>query len=327
MGFHATEVCELPAIRTGRLRNHRAHHRATLRASVPGKPTPTRKNRVWDFFGTFTKCAGNFASQPVASVSETSLTLAITVSGVRYYGYRYYSPGLGRWISRDPAEENGRSLGLYVIAGNNLNDFVDTDGRASFPWGTGGGATPPSIIDVYYNGDAFLPNSAPVLPPDLPLPGTAIVTDDAGRKCCGGALKTVYLKAVMMARYQAHFIGHVFVQTPSVARGYYPINQHLPHGIGDIVHGNDDLLGPGRVQNDNADVRDGITIIYATYKACPRSVQILEQMLGDPRDTGTYDLLNIFGRNCVGWAFLQIEQSGFIPPYPPTQAGLAPPIL
>ena len=32
-----------------------------------------------------------------------------------YYGYRYYSPSLGRWISRDPIEEHG---------GKNLNAFV-----------------------------------------------------------------------------------------------------------------------------------------------------------------------------------------------------------
>jgi RHS repeat-associated protein len=35
-----------------------------------------------------------------------------------YYGYRYYSPSLGRWISRDPSEEKG---------GNNLYGFVGND--------------------------------------------------------------------------------------------------------------------------------------------------------------------------------------------------------
>ena len=29
-----------------------------------------------------------------------------------YYGYRYYSPSLGRWISRDPIEEEG-GVNLY----------------------------------------------------------------------------------------------------------------------------------------------------------------------------------------------------------------------
>src|SRR5574344_728805 len=34
-----------------------------------------------------------------------------------YYGYRYYSPALGRWLSRDPIEERG-GLNLYGFVGN-----------------------------------------------------------------------------------------------------------------------------------------------------------------------------------------------------------------
>ncbi len=34
-----------------------------------------------------------------------------------YYGYRYYSPSLGRWISRDPIDEQG-GLNLYVFVNN-----------------------------------------------------------------------------------------------------------------------------------------------------------------------------------------------------------------
>jgi RHS repeat-associated protein len=39
-------------------------------------------------------------------------------TGLVYYGYRYYSPQLGRWINRDPIEESG---------GNNLYGFVRND--------------------------------------------------------------------------------------------------------------------------------------------------------------------------------------------------------
>lgn len=38
--------------------------------------------------------------------------------GLYYYGYRYYDPSAGRWISRDPIGEAG---------GLNLNEFVDGD--------------------------------------------------------------------------------------------------------------------------------------------------------------------------------------------------------
>ena len=36
-----------------------------------------------------------------------------------YYGYRYYSPSLGRWISRDPAGDGGGE-NLYVVCENQL---------------------------------------------------------------------------------------------------------------------------------------------------------------------------------------------------------------
>jgi RHS repeat-associated protein len=38
-------------------------------------------------------------------------------TGLVYYGYRYYAPEMGRWISRDPIEEEG-GLNLYGMVGN-----------------------------------------------------------------------------------------------------------------------------------------------------------------------------------------------------------------
>ena len=40
------------------------------------------------------------------------------VSGLYYYGYRYYDPVTGRWPSRDPIEENG-GINLYGFVRNN----------------------------------------------------------------------------------------------------------------------------------------------------------------------------------------------------------------
>jgi RHS repeat-associated protein len=39
-------------------------------------------------------------------------------TGLVYYGYRYYSPELGRWLNRDPIGENG-GVNLYAMVGNN----------------------------------------------------------------------------------------------------------------------------------------------------------------------------------------------------------------
>ena len=51
-----------------------------------------------------------------------------------YYNYRYYSPELGRWIKRDPAEEQG-GVNLYVMIRNNCMATFDVNGlyvKASF---------------------------------------------------------------------------------------------------------------------------------------------------------------------------------------------------
>jgi RHS repeat-associated protein len=50
-------------------------------------------------------------------------------SGLVYYGYRYYSPSLGRWINRDPFEEEGGN-NFYAFVFNEPIDFFDTDGRS-----------------------------------------------------------------------------------------------------------------------------------------------------------------------------------------------------
>ena len=45
-------------------------------------------------------------------------------TGLVYYNYRYYSPELGRWISRDPIEEEG-GVNLYAMVGNNSQIILD----------------------------------------------------------------------------------------------------------------------------------------------------------------------------------------------------------
>jgi RHS repeat-associated protein len=50
-------------------------------------------------------------------------------SGFNYYGYRFYDPGAGRWLNRDPIGEQG-GLNLYGMVGNdgvNLIDYLGLD--------------------------------------------------------------------------------------------------------------------------------------------------------------------------------------------------------
>jgi RHS repeat-associated protein len=49
-------------------------------------------------------------------------------TGLVYYGYRYYSPATGRWISRDPSQEKGGN-NLFGFCNNNPGNKIDTDGR------------------------------------------------------------------------------------------------------------------------------------------------------------------------------------------------------
>ncbi len=48
-------------------------------------------------------------------------------SSLVYYGYRYYSPSMERWISRDPSEEQGGN-NLYAFCKNNSLNAIDPHG-------------------------------------------------------------------------------------------------------------------------------------------------------------------------------------------------------
>ena len=52
---------------------------------------------------------------------------------VQVPGYRYYSPGLGRWVNRDPIGERGGPA-LYGLAENRPVDDVDSYGLYTVPW-------------------------------------------------------------------------------------------------------------------------------------------------------------------------------------------------
>ncbi len=107
-------------------------------------------------------------------------------SGLIYYGHRYYSSSLGRFINRDPIGEQG-GLNLYAFVGNDpinsidvlgLNEDYDTlcyeDRKGRFvctpidivnPYGEGG--SPPDPGDVGGGGGVSPP---PVAPPPIKPP-------------------------------------------------------------------------------------------------------------------------------------------------------------
>ena len=62
--------------------------------------------------------------------TETDAASAGNETGLLYYGYRFYSPSIGRWPTRDPIGIKG-GLNLYGMVENNPVDYWDALGHSS----------------------------------------------------------------------------------------------------------------------------------------------------------------------------------------------------
>jgi RHS repeat-associated protein len=60
-------------------------------------------------------------------------------SGLYLAKYRVYDPHTGRWLSRDPIEEDG-GINLYAYVGGNPLGYIDSTGEAAVATGLGLGA-------------------------------------------------------------------------------------------------------------------------------------------------------------------------------------------
>ena len=72
-------------------------------------------------FGSLTVQTGAYAAENPFRFSSESFD---SEPGLVYCNYRYYDPQLGRWMSRDPIEENG-GLNLYGMVENSLLTLWD----------------------------------------------------------------------------------------------------------------------------------------------------------------------------------------------------------
>ncbi len=79
----------------------------------------TRENRARK------TCVKPLKPRQVAQAATTK-----SASGVCYYGFRYYNPQTGRWLSKDPLAERG-GVNLYGMIGNNAVNEVDYLGLQS----------------------------------------------------------------------------------------------------------------------------------------------------------------------------------------------------
>jgi len=102
-----------------RVKQHPSEVRFQTLGVMPEHPDPTPP-----FSFTTTVCvyaATDCVSAHRRHAGDRSTT---DLAGVPYYGYRYYNPGLGRWISRDPIGEWG-SLNFYTSCKNRLINRYD----------------------------------------------------------------------------------------------------------------------------------------------------------------------------------------------------------
>jgi RHS repeat-associated protein len=87
----------------------------------------TTANYEYDPFGNVLRTSGPMA---LLNPFRFSTKYADGESGFNYYGYRFYNPVVGKWLSRDPIEELG-GMNLNGMVGNNPVNEVDALGLAS----------------------------------------------------------------------------------------------------------------------------------------------------------------------------------------------------
>jgi len=103
----------------------------------------------YDAFGQTLRESGAYAAN---NPFRFSTKYTDNETGLVYYGHRYYSPSLGRFINRDPIGEQG-GINLYAFVGNDPINGVDVLGlvrncfRYTYRWETRSGG---KVEQVWY---------------------------------------------------------------------------------------------------------------------------------------------------------------------------------
>jgi RHS repeat-associated protein len=91
--------------------------------------TPTQ-NRTYSTFTTINTDISD-RTNTTGTTSFTSSSAPTTTCAQNYYGKRHYSSELGRWINRDPIEEDG-GKNLYEFVGNDPALYIDPYGKLGY---------------------------------------------------------------------------------------------------------------------------------------------------------------------------------------------------
>jgi len=98
--------------------------------------TTHRKNALCVFFNQVTYSTTSFDDKTKCSCLKNHTYAYDSAPGTRYYGYRYYSPTLGRRINRNPIRKNG-GVSLHGFTGNNSVGDADYRGLLTMIAGAG----------------------------------------------------------------------------------------------------------------------------------------------------------------------------------------------
>jgi RHS repeat-associated protein len=154
------ELGYLLSSRAGVFRKNSIRDKNTQSAAGPqlGKKSATVHE---DPFGNVIKAIGSAAN---AQPFGFSTKYTDTETGLVYYGMRWYSPNVGRWLSRDKIQENG-GLNLYGFVGNHSINAIDYLGREETkPMGT--------LQELYPN----QANKLDAVVPKVPIPKSSDLT-------------------------------------------------------------------------------------------------------------------------------------------------------
>jgi RHS repeat-associated protein len=107
------------------------------------------KNRRTCFEGPFGEVLR--ATGPLAYVNpfRFSTKYQDDETGFLHYGYRYYDPGTGRWLSRDPLEEKGGANIYGFVVNSPINKF-DKDGRDIYTMKRNAGSCGCDCINAFH---------------------------------------------------------------------------------------------------------------------------------------------------------------------------------
>lgn len=168
--------------------------------------------------------------------SHASTKPSGTESGLLYYGYRFYNPVTGRWLSRDPIGERG-GANLYGFVGNNPVLYSDFLGYFINGWGTGTGSG-------WYTPSSPLP-SRPFdggVPEIDPSDGLSY-PEGAGHYYNGGGDPLT----VPFSEIDPGFGVTDFIEPCSYDYGSHPIDSTKKHELFNSVESFNHNAGPGRI--------------------------------------------------------------------------------